>query len=124
PLPPGCDDLDVGLQRIIGKFEAHLIVAFAGRAMRYRVGASPAGNLDLLLRDQRPRDRGAEEIEPLILGIGAKHRKHIVADEFLAQILDENMLWLYAEQKGFLPCRFKFLTLSEIGGEGHHLAAI
>ena len=65
--------------------------------MRYRVGASPAGNLDLLLRDQRPRDRGTEEIEPLILGIGAKHRKDIVADEFLAQILDENMLRFYAE---------------------------
>ena len=79
-----------------------MIIALAGRAMRHRIGAGLAGDFDLLLRDQGPRDRGAEEIEPLILGIGAKHRKDIVADEFLAQILDENMLRLDAEQKRLL----------------------
>ena len=98
PFAPGRDDLDVRLQRIIGKLEAHLVVALAGRAMGDGIGADLAGDLDLLLGDQRPRDRRAEEIEPLILRIGAEHREDIVADEFLAQILDEDMLGLDAEQ--------------------------
>src|ERR1019366_9043178 len=66
PLTPRRDDLDVGLQRIIREFEAHLVVALAGRAMRDSVGACQPCNLDLLLRDQGAGDRGAEEIEPLI----------------------------------------------------------
>ena len=124
PFPPRRDDLDVGLQRIIGKLEAHLIVALAGCAMRHGVRAHFAGNLDLLLRDQRPRDRGTKEIEPLIPRIGAKHRENVVPDEFLAQILDENMRRLDAEQNRLLACRFQFLALAEIGRKGYDLAAI
>ncbi len=56
PFPPGSDDLDVGLQRIIGKLKTDLIVALAGGTMRHCVRARFAGNLDLLFRDQWPRD--------------------------------------------------------------------
>ena len=92
--------------------------------MRHRVRAQSAGNLDLLFRDQGAGDRGAEEIEPLIPRIGAKHRENVVPDEFLAQILDKNMLGLYAEQNRLLACRFQFLALAEIGSKGYDLAAI
>ena len=42
PFPPRRDDLDVGVERIGGQLEAHLVVALAGRAMGDRVGAASA----------------------------------------------------------------------------------
>ena len=62
----GAITVDVGLERVIGQLEADLVVALAGRAMRHRVGADLLGDLDLLLGDQRPRDRGAEQILALV----------------------------------------------------------
>ncbi len=56
------------------------------------IGADFFRDLDLLLGDQRPRDRGAEQILALVERIGAEHREHIVAHEFFAQILDEDVL--------------------------------
>src|SRR5260370_25091693 len=86
--------------------------------MRHRIGANLFGDFDLLLRNQRPRDRRAQEILPLIHGIGAEHRKHVVADEFLAQILDEDIFRLDTEQQRLLARRLELLALAEIGGEG------
>ena len=124
PFAPRRDHFHVGLERIIGKLEAHLVVALAGRAVGDRVGADLFGDLDLLLGDQRPRDRGAEQILALIDRVGAEHRKHVVADEFLAQILDEDVLRLDAEHQRLGPRRLELLALAEIGGEGDDLAAI
>ena len=89
-----------------------------------RVGADLLGDLDLLLGDQRPRDRGAEQVQALILRVGAEHREHVVAHEFLAQVLDEDVFRLDAEQQRLLARRLQLLALAEIGGEGHDLAAI
>ena len=124
PFPPGRDHGHVRLQRVIRELEAHLVVAFAGGAMGDGIGADLLGDLDLLLGDQRPRDRGAEQILPFIERVGAEHRKHVVAHEFLAQVLDEDVLRLDAEQFGLLARRLELLALAEIGGEGDHLAAI
>ena len=124
PFAPGRDHGHVRLERVIGQLEADLVVALAGCAMRNRVGADFLGDLDLLLGDQRARDRGAEQILPLIDRVGAKHREHVIAHEFLAQILDEDVLRLDAEQHRLLARGLELLALAEIGGEGHHLAAI
>ena len=124
PFAPRRDHFDVGLERVIGELEAHLVVALAGRAMRHGVGADLLGDLDLLLGDQRPRDRGAEQILALIERVGAEHREHVVAHEFFAQIFDEDVLRLDAEHQRLLARRLELLALAEIGGEGHHLAAI
>ena len=124
PFPPRRDHLDVGLERIIGEFETHLVVALAGRAMGDRVGADLLGDLDLLLGDQRPRDGGAQQIDALIQRIGAEHGKDIVADEFLAQILDEDVLRLDAEELSLLARGLDLLALAQIGGEGDDLGAI
>jgi hypothetical protein len=88
------------------------------------VGADPLRDLDLLLGDQRAGDRGAEEIEALILRIGPEHREDVVADELLAEILDEDVLGLDAEQQRLPAGRFQLLPLAEVGGEGDHLASI
>ena len=114
--------LDVRVERIGGELEAHLVVALAGGAMGDRVGAGRVGDLDQALGDQRPGDRGAEQIDAFVQGVHAHHREDEVADELLAQILD--MDFADAEHLGLAPGRLQLLALAEIGGEGHHLGAI
>ena len=92
--------------------------------MADRVGADLSRDLDLLLGDQRPRDRGAEQVLAFIDGVGAEHREHEVAHEFLAQVLDEDVFRLDAGAQRLLARGAELLALAEIGGEGDHLAAI
>ena len=124
PVAPGGDHLDVGLERVGREFEPHLVVALAGRAMGDGVGADLAGDFDQALGDQRPGDRGAEQILPLVLGVGAEHREHVVAHEFLAHVLDEDVLGLDPEHFGFLARGLELLALAEVGGEGDDLRAV
>ena len=124
PFAPRRDDLDIGRQRIITELEAQLVVALAGRAVGDRVGADFARDLDLPLGDQRPRDRRAEQIRALVERVGAHHRKDEVADELLAQIVDEDVLRLDPHQRRLVARGLDLLALAEVGGEGHHLAAV
>src|SRR5262249_10536416 len=82
------------------------------------------GNFDLLLGDERPRDRGAEQILALVERVRPEHWEDIVAHELLAQVLDEDVLRLDAEQQRLVARRRKLLALAEIGREGDDLAAI
>ena len=122
PFAPGRDDLDVGVQRIGGELEAHLVIALAGGAMGHGIGAGLAGDLDQALGDQRPGDRGAEQVDALIDRIGAEHREDEVADELLAQVLDVD--FLDAQHLGLLARRLQLAALAQVGGEGHDLGAI
>ena len=124
PFAPRRDHLDVRFQRIIGKLEADLVVALAGRAMGHRIRAHLVRDLDLLLRDQRPRDRSAQQIDAFINRVGAKHGEHVIAHEFLAHILDENVFGLDAQHLGLLAGRLDLRALPQIGREGHDLRAI
>ena len=122
PFAPWRDDFDVGIERVIAELEADLVVALAGGAVGDGVGADLAGDLDLALGDQRPRDRGAEKIGAFVKRIGAKHRKDEIADKLLAQIVDKDLA--DAEQLGLAARRLELLALAEIGGESDDLAAI
>ena len=124
PFAPGRDHLDVGLERVVAELEAHLVVALAGRPVAHGVGPHGPGDLDLLLGDQRPGDRRAEEVESLVLRVGAEHREHVVPHELVAKVFDEDVLGLDAEQQGLLPRRLQLLALAEVGREGHDLAAV
>ena len=64
PFAPRRNHLDIGFERVIAQLEAHLVIALAGGAMGHGVGAGLAGDLDLALGDERPGDRGAEQIGP------------------------------------------------------------
>ena len=122
PFAPGRNHLNLGIAGIIAKLKAHLVIALAGRAMTYRIGAGGGGNFNLPFGDKRPRNGGAEQINAFIKRIGAKHREDIIADKFLAQVFDENLF--NAQHFGFGPRRFQLFTLTQIGGEGHDLAGI
>src|SRR3546814_13326449 len=56
----------------------------------FRSGPGLGGDLDLPLGDQRPGDRGAEQVGALVDGVGAEHREHEVAHELLAQRSEEH----------------------------------
>ena len=88
------------------------------------VGAGLAGDLDLLLGDQRPGDGGAEQVHALVERVGAEHREHVVADELLAQVLDEDVVRLDAEHLGLRARRLQLLALAEVGGEGDDLGLV
>ena len=124
PFAPRCDHLDVGRERVIAEFEADLIVTLAGRAVADRVGIDHPRDFNLALGDQRPRDRGAEQVKPFIQGVGAHHREDVIAHEFLAQVVDEDVLRLDAGHLRLLAGGLQLLALPEVGGEGHHLALI
>ena len=124
PFAPRGDDLDVRRERVIAELEADLVVAFAGGAVADRVGIDLARDLDLALGDQGPRDAGAEQVQPLVERVGAHHREHVVADEFLLHVVDEDVFGFDPGLFRLAPCGFELLALAEVGGEGHDLALI
>ena len=122
PFAPGCDHLDVGHQRVGAKFEANLIVALAGGAVRNRIGLFAPGDLDQTLGNQRTGDGGSQQIFAFVEGVGAKHRKHEVTHELFAQVFDVDLF--YAEFFGLGTRRLELFTLTDIGGEGDDLASV
>jgi hypothetical protein len=124
PFAPGGDDLHIRLQRVVAELEAHLVVALAGGAMGHGIGADLLGDLDLALGDERPRDGGAQQVLALVQRVGAEHREDEVLHEGLAQVVDEDVLRLDAEQQRLVAGRAELLALAEIGGEGHDLASV
>src|SRR5439155_18596622 len=60
----------------------------------------------------------------LVECVRAEHRKHVVAHELFAQILDEDVVRLDAQEQRLLARGPQLLDLPEIGRERDHLAAI
>ena len=125
PLAPRRDDLDAGLERVIGELEAHLVVALAGGAVTDGVGADLARDLDLLLGDQRPRDRGAEQILPLVdarwRGTSGTRKSRTNSSRRSSMKMFSGLM---PSAQRLLARGPELLALAEVGGEGHHLAAI
>src|ERR1700731_289837 len=124
PFPPRRNHRDIRLEGVIGKLEAHLVVAFAGRSVSDGVGTDLLRNLDLALRDEGPCDGSAEQVLALIERIGAEHGKYVIANELLAQILDKDVFRLDAQEERLVARRLELLALAKIGGKGDYLAAI
>ena len=122
PFPPRSDNADIRLQRVIAQLKAHLIVALAGRAMTHGIRAGFPCDFNLALGDQRAGNRRAEQVNPLVKRVRAEHRKHVVADEFFAQIFNVNLF--DAQHFGLAARRFQLVALTEIGGKGDDLAIV
>src|SRR5713101_10074543 len=90
--------------------------------MRDGIRALLSGNLDLSLGDQRPRDRGAEQVAAFIKGIGAEHGKNEVADELFTQVFDEDFAG--ADFFGLLLDRSQFFALPQVSAEGNHFTLV
>jgi hypothetical protein len=124
PLAPGRDHLDAGFQGIGAEFEAYLVVALAGRAMANGIGTGFIDDLDQAFGDQRPRDRGTQQIFAFVNGIGPKHREDEIAHELFTQIVNVDLLGLDAEFQRLGTRGFKLFALPQVGSEGHHFALI
>ena len=105
PLAPGRDRLELGVQRHHRHFKAHLIVAFAGAAVRDGVRAFHLGDLHQMLGDQRARKRRAEQILALVNRPGLHRRVDEIGQKFLAQIADVELARSRFERLFFQPGR-------------------
>ena len=88
PLAPRSNDFDVRLKRVIRQLETHLIVAFAGRAVRDSVSAFFARDLDLVFCDHRTGERSAHQIHAFVNRIRFDGGPDVVAHKLFAQIFD------------------------------------
>ena len=122
PFPPRGDDLNIGVQRIGRQFKPHLVVALACGAMGHRIGALGHGDLDQAFGNQRPRNRGAQQIKALVNRIGAKHREDEIPHELFAHVFDVDRA--RAHHLGLGAGRFQLFALAQVGGKGHDLAAV
>ncbi len=96
PFAPGGDDGDVGLERVIGHLEADLVVPLP--VAPWQTASAPtlrAMSIWVLAISGRAIG-GAEQVLALIDRVGPEHREDVVADELLAQVLDEDVLGLDA----------------------------
>jgi hypothetical protein len=75
PLAPGGDHFQVRRECHVGQFEAHLIISFAGAAVREGVGAFLERDFRLATGDQWARYRCAEQIGALVHGARLEQRK-------------------------------------------------
>jgi hypothetical protein len=99
-----------------------LIIPFARGAVGYGVCAHIGGNFHHAFGNEGTGDRCAQQIFTLVNGVGAEHGKNIIPNEFLAQIVDENLFG--TQFFGLNPGGFQFLTLPNIGSEGDDVALI
>ena len=86
--PPGGDDLHARLERLGRELKAALVVPLAGGAVGKGIGPHFAGHLQTDLGDQRPGDRRAQQVDPLVLRLPLQHGKGEVAAQLLAGVDD------------------------------------
>ena len=90
--------------------------------MRDRPGVFLAGDFDLALGDQRPGNRGAEQIAALVKGVGPEHGKDKVAHKLFTQVVNVN--FARPDLGGLVLNRGEFLALTQVGTKGDDLAPI
>ena len=119
---PRRDDLELRGERHVGELKTALIVAFAGGAVRDRVGLFFLGDVHLGFGDQRPGDRGAQIVLPLVNRVGADHRVDEVARKLLDEI--ERVVLRSAGLERLFVEPLELLLLADIGRERDDLSVV
>ena len=114
--------MNVWHECIGAKLKSDLVVALACGAMGDGIGFFQTRNVDQMLGDKRPCNRGSKKVLALIDRVGPKHWEDEVADKLFAQVF--NMDFLNAEFLGFFPSRFKLLALADISRKGNDLTVV
>ena len=122
PLSPRRDDLHVGRDRFIGQFEAHLVVALAGAAMRKPVRSQSQRNFRLAFGDHWTRHRGAQQIRVLVNRSGTQRGPDVVANKLFAQIFHQCRG--RSRVQSFLTRRFQILLLADIADHRDDFAIV
>jgi hypothetical protein len=87
-VSPRSDHLNRRIERFGSKLEPTLVIPLAGRSVHEGGGTHLMRDLDTYLGDQRPRDGGPEQVNPLVLGLPLEDRESKIAAEFFAGIDD------------------------------------
>ena len=90
--------------------------------MGHGVAAGLQRHLDLVFRDQRPRQGRSEEVGALVDRVPADGGKDEVVDELLAQIADHAVD--RPRRLRFLAHARKILRLPDVGGEGDDFTVV
>ena len=122
PLAPRRNHLNTGLECIGSQLEAHLIITFAGSAVRNRVSTGFIGNLNHALGNQWAGNGGSQQVLTLIDRIGTKHRVNVIPHKFFLQIININLP--YAQGLGLGASGLYLFTLSDISSKGYDLTLI
>ena len=122
PLAPRHDDLQLRRQRLVGVLEAHLVVALAGAAMSHRRCALAQRHFHLVLRDDRTRQRRAEQILVLVHRARLDRREDVVGQELLPQVFDDD--FARAGLVGLLDDGLDVVALAHVGHEGDDVVVI
>ena len=121
PLAPRGDHLQVGSEGGVGDLEADLVVALAGGAVREGVRPLLQRGEHLAVGEQRPGERGAEQVVVLVHRAGGEGRVGVVADELLTQVLDDALAGAGGER--LAPHRLQVVALAHVAAIGDDLRA-
>src|SRR5271157_3054143 len=91
PFTPGCDDPQLGRQRLVGQLESHLVIAFPRATVRQGVGALFEGNLHLGLGKQRPGQGSSQQVLALVNRARLDGFPKVAGYKLLAEVLDKNL---------------------------------
>ncbi len=123
PLAPRRNDGELRRQRLVGELEADLIVALAGAAVGEPIAPGGQRHFHLLLRQQRTRDGGAQQVFVLVDAAGADHLPEIVLDELLAHVGDVDFARAGLARLLFETAQL-IAALPDIAADRDHLAAV
>ena len=86
------------------------------------VGALGLGHGNLVLGDQWPGNRGAQQIALLVDSSRAEHGPKVILSELLAQIGDDTLAGPTGQ--GFFADTLEFLSLAELRGKSDYGAVV
>lgn len=121
-VSPGSNDLDIGLKGVERQLESDLVVTLSSAAVGNGEAALLLGNLDLGLSDDGSGQRGTEQVNVLVDGVGLDGGEAQLLNELLSDVLDNELDG--ADLEGLLSSSLEVLLLANIGHEGNHLVAL
>ena len=121
-VAPRSDDFQIRSERGSGELKAHLVVALARRTVSDGIATFRLGDFDHTFRDERTRNRRAEEVLSFVNRSRLHHRENEVAGKFFLQIFNVNF-----GSTGFLALFFepgKLFFLSDVRAVSDHFGVV
>ena len=122
PFPDRGDHLQVRSQRLHRHVEPHLIVPFAGAAMRHSHRTAFLGHFHHPQRNQRSSQRRCQRILPFVQGSRHQRRPDEVIDEHIPAILDHRID--RPRLQSLRLDRLQFSSLPQIARVRHHVQVV
>jgi hypothetical protein len=106
----------------VGHLEPNLVIALSCCAVAHGIGLELFRHLHLLLGDDRPGQGSPQEITRFINRVGPQSREHIVPDEFLFEVFNDNVRGSCAERLS--PHLPQLVALAHVCGKANDRALV